>query len=156
MRYIANWMVFFVANCKLLARAFSVSGRSRFVSSPTTSCLSRSMASSATVNGAGSTDYPTEMTEDERYLFDLNGYLVVRGVLSPEEVEQANAMIDKHSNEMIERSDAALRNAVKGTKLYGTGPGRKDLGKVLEWGPDSKVENRTLCFSSPTISQSLP
>lgn len=33
----------------------------------------------AAVNGA----YPTEMTEDERYLFDLNGFIVVRGVLTP-------------------------------------------------------------------------
>lgn len=37
---------------------------------------------------------------------------------------------------MVERSDAALRNAVEGTALYGTGPGRKDLGGVLEWGTE--------------------
>lgn len=79
------------------------------------------------------------MTEDERYLFDLNGYIVVRGVLSPEEVEEANKVIDKHADKMIQRSDAGLRNAVKGTKMYGSGPGRKDLGGVLEWGDDSKV-----------------
>ena len=27
------------------------------------------------------------MTEDERYLFDLTGYLVIKDVLTPEEVE---------------------------------------------------------------------
>ena len=80
-----------------------------------------------------------EMTEDERYLFDLNGYLVVRNVLTPEEIGDANAAIDKRAASMVERSDGALRNAVKGTKLYGSGPGRKDLGGVLEWGPESKV-----------------
>jgi Phytanoyl-CoA dioxygenase (PhyH) len=81
-------------------------------------------------------DFPLEMTEDERYLFDLNGYLIVRNVLTPTEVARANAVIDLHASEMVERSDAPLRNAVQGTKFYGTGPGRKDLGGVLEWGAD--------------------
>jgi ectoine hydroxylase-related dioxygenase (phytanoyl-CoA dioxygenase family) len=99
----------------------------------------RNLAMSAT-KGA----YPTEMTEDERYLFDLNGYLVVRGVFTPEEMAEANSMIDKHADGMIERSDPALRNAVKGTELYGTGRGRKDLGKILEWGPESKVFKKLL------------
>ena len=79
------------------------------------------------------------MSEDDKYLFDLNGYIVVRNVLTSEEVREANRVIDEHANEMVERADPALRNAVKGTHLYGKGPGRKDLGKVLEWGPDSKI-----------------
>ncbi len=32
----------------------------------------------------------------DRYLFDLNGFLVVRGVLSADEVASANAAIDRH------------------------------------------------------------
>jgi ectoine hydroxylase-related dioxygenase (phytanoyl-CoA dioxygenase family) len=83
--------------------------------------------------------YPIEMTEDERYLFDLNGYIIIRNVLSPSEVAEANSMIDNHQTAMIERKEASLRNAVKGTAFYGSGPGRKDLGAVLEWGDDSKV-----------------
>jgi len=80
------------------------------------------------------------MTEDERYLFDLNGFLIVRGVLTPDEVKEANQAIDRHRHNMIERKDAALRNAVKGTSFYGSGPGRKDLGGVLEWDiEDSRV-----------------
>ena len=89
---------------------------------------------STTTNSA----YPTEMTEDERYLFDLNGYLVVRGVLTPEEVKACNDAIDSHAADMIERTAGALRNTVAGTSLAGTGPGRKDLGGVLEWGEESK------------------
>lgn len=82
----------------------------------------------------------TEMTEAQRYLFDLNGFLVIRGVLSPEELKRANAAIDKREDQMIQRSENALRNAKEGTKMYGTGPGRKDLGGVLEWGAeDSRV-----------------
>ena len=83
--------------------------------------------------------YPTEMTEEEKYLFDLNGFVIVRGVLNQEEIEAANKAIDNHEHEMVERSDAALRNAVKDTKFYGKGPGRMDLGQVLEWGDESRV-----------------
>jgi len=94
-----------------------------------------------TVNGETeqTMEYPLEMTEDERYLFDLNGYIIVRGVLTAEEVKECNDAIDRRESQMIERKDAALRNAVKGTALYGSGPGRKDLGRVLEWGEDSKA-----------------
>ena len=35
------------------------------------------------------------MTEFERYLFDLNGYLILRNVLSGEEVDEINAVMDK-------------------------------------------------------------
>lgn len=59
--------------------------------------------------------------------------------LEQDEVKEANDVIDRHAHEMVERSDKALRNAVEGSKLYGTGPGRKDLGQVLEWGKESKV-----------------
>jgi len=79
------------------------------------------------------------MTDADRYLFDLNGFIVVRNVLTPDEISQANEAIDKHQSEAIERSDATLRNAAPGTRMYGTGPGRQDLGRVLEWGSDSQV-----------------
>mmetsp|Transcript_12464 Transcript_12464/g.19209 ORF Transcript_12464/g.19209 Transcript_12464/m.19209 type:complete len:382 (-) Transcript_12464:43-1188(-) len=79
-------------------------------------------------------DIPDDMTEDQKYLFDLNGYIVVRGVLTEEEVQEANAAIDNHLDEAIERSDEELRNASPDSPLYGTGPGRQDLGRVMEWG----------------------
>ena len=63
-------------------------------------------------------DYPLAMTEEERYLFDLNGFLIVRGVLSPEEIKEANDAIDNHLHDAVERNVDALRNAVKGTKFY--------------------------------------
>lgn len=83
--------------------------------------------------------YPMEMTEAENYLFDLNGYLIVRGVLTDEEVKQANRAIDRHLDQAIERKAGALRNAVRGTAMYGTGPGRKDLGRVLEWDNEDSI-----------------
>ena len=120
------------------ARAFSPkhsANKSFGAFSSITSRLHSTMAQQETLQNATSQEqvYPIEMTEDERYLFDLNGYIIVRGVLTKEEVEAANRAIDNHAHEMIERSDESLRNAVKGTKFYGKGPGRMDLGRVLEW-----------------------
>ena len=52
-------------------------------------------------------DYPTTwggsppmpgMTTEEQYIFDLAGFVVIRGCLSPEEVARANAAIDRHSH----------------------------------------------------------
>ena len=88
----------------------------------------------------------TEMTADDRYLFDLNGYIIVRNVLTEEEVEHANNVITKRSDEMIERSDAPLRNTVKGTAFSGS-ESRKDLGGVFEWGPDSQIFKSILAHS---------
>eukprot|EP00543_Licmophora_paradoxa_P007412 CAMPEP_0202448612 /NCGR_PEP_ID=MMETSP1360-20130828/7426_1 /ASSEMBLY_ACC=CAM_ASM_000848 /TAXON_ID=515479 /ORGANISM="Licmophora paradoxa, Strain CCMP2313" /LENGTH=322 /DNA_ID=CAMNT_0049066277 /DNA_START=288 /DNA_END=1256 /DNA_ORIENTATION=- len=92
------------------------------------------------VKDAANGEYPIEMTDDERYLFDLNGFIIIRGVLNEDEIKEANAVIDKRADEMVERKADALRNAAEGTPLYGTGPGRKDMGRVLEWGKeDSRI-----------------
>ena len=99
---------------------------------------------SQTMTSSQKTDYPTVMTEAERYLFDLNGFLIIRNVLNPDEILQANDAIAKRQENMIERNDSALRNAVPGTAFYGSGPGRKDLGGVLEWGDESQAFKRIL------------
>jgi ectoine hydroxylase-related dioxygenase (phytanoyl-CoA dioxygenase family) len=85
--------------------------------------------------------YPVEMTEDERYLFDLQGFVIVRNVLTPDQVAAANAAIDRHAQCMVRRSDGPLRNvADASSRMYGTGPGRLDLGGMLEWdAPDATV-----------------
>jgi len=36
------------------------------------------------------------MTDDEKYLFDLNGYLVIENVLTVDELTVANKAIDHH------------------------------------------------------------
>ena len=104
----------------------------------------QTQASRPIMTEASSTaNIPSEMTEDQRYLFDLNGFIVVRGVLSPEELQSANTAIDKREDQMIQRSEGALRNAKEGTKMYGTGPGRKDLGGVLEWNNDDDNDDNS-------------
>jgi len=109
-------------------------------SSFTTTRLQSTLAADNIAMEQSKKEYPIEMTEDERYLFDLNGFLIIRGVLSSEEVEEANRAIDRHADEMVERSDDELRNAKVGSRFFGKGPGRMDLGRCLEWGEkDSKV-----------------
>eukprot|EP00607_Mallomonas_marina_P009721 CAMPEP_0182420692 /NCGR_PEP_ID=MMETSP1167-20130531/5676_1 /TAXON_ID=2988 /ORGANISM="Mallomonas Sp, Strain CCMP3275" /LENGTH=310 /DNA_ID=CAMNT_0024596983 /DNA_START=129 /DNA_END=1061 /DNA_ORIENTATION=- len=75
----------------------------------------------------------------DKYLFDLNGYVVVRNVFSAEEVSEINVGIDKRASEAKARSQKELRNTKENTPLAGAGVGefRKDLGRILEWGEDS-------------------
>ena len=80
---------------------------------------------------------PAMITPRERFLFDLNGFLVVRGVFTPEEVAAANAAIDKHAASLQPRAEAGLRNAKSGTPLSATGP-RIDMGGMLWW-PESEA-----------------
>ena len=43
------------------------------------------------------------LSAKQRYLFDLNGFLVVKGALSPDEVKAANDAIDANSDKLHER-----------------------------------------------------
>ena len=39
----------------------------------------------------------------ERYLFDLNGFIIVRNVFTADEIARANAAIDARSERIVER-----------------------------------------------------
>ena len=69
------------------------------------------------------------MNDEEKYLFDLNGFLVLPQVLSPEEVRRGNEAIDRHADQMqeIDRSLARESSALKGSSR------RLDLGGMLAW-----------------------
>jgi len=73
------------------------------------------------------------MLPEEKFFFDLNGFLVVRNALTAEEVADANAAIDAHAGEALERR-GELRNTRPGSMLSGDGvSGRRDLAGVLGW-----------------------
>ena len=40
------------------------------------------------------------MTPEQKYLFDLNGFIVIRGVLSSEEITAAHEAMDAHAEEV--------------------------------------------------------
>ena len=64
------------------------------------------------------------LTPHEKFLFDLNGYLVVRGALSPDEVGDLNAAVDAHAHEAISRDGTALKNA-KRAGVFAASPWRR-------------------------------
>ena len=69
------------------------------------------------------------MNAAEKYLFEVHGYLVIEGVLTPDEVAAANAAIDAHADGIgIRPNDLAQESQT----LQGT-QGRGDLGGMLEW-----------------------
>jgi ectoine hydroxylase-related dioxygenase (phytanoyl-CoA dioxygenase family) len=71
------------------------------------------------------------MNEDEKYLFDINGYIIVRNVLSDAEVALCNEAIDHHADSITERTgDLSLSGESKTLKGV---TGRGDLGGLLSW-----------------------
>ena len=71
------------------------------------------------------------MNEEEKYLFDLNGYLVVKAVLASDEIDLCNQSIDQHGEQIRERIDE-LSLSGDSESLKGV-TGRGDLGGMLGW-----------------------
>ena len=60
------------------------------------------------------------MDEQERYFWDLTGYLVVRNVLTPDELAAANEAVDHYADRIRVGEDNLL--AMGSQALLGTGP----------------------------------
>ena len=84
-------------------------------------------------SAAGLSGTFASISEEERFLFDLEGYLVVKNVFTKEEIAAANAAVDRRAAEMVERK-GELRNSKNGTFLAGDGAtGRRDLAGMMGW-----------------------
>eukprot|EP01043_Picozoa_sp_COSAG02_P076231 COSAG02_NODE_16090_length_1114_cov_1.105419_1_plen_311_part_01 len=84
------------------------------------------------------------MPEQDKFLFDLNGYVVVKGVFSADEIAAANEAVDAHLDQQLERR-SGLRNTRDNTAMSGDGStGRLDLGRCLEWEPPHSDVFRSL------------
>ena len=71
------------------------------------------------------------MNDAEKYLFDLNGYLVIEDVLTPDEVAFANEAIDRHEDQGRTRPrDQALDG---GSPALTGDKGRGEMGNMLNW-----------------------
>lgn len=71
------------------------------------------------------------MDEYEKYFFDLNGYLVVEDMLTPEEIKACNEAIDNNPDQQNIRS---AEKSLSGTSTTLKGKhGRTDLGGMLTW-----------------------
>ena len=75
-----------------------------------------------------------QMSDTDKYLFDLNGYIVVKNVFTKQEIAKANEVVSSHMDTSKERNDDAVRNTARNTPLAGDGKsGRIDLGGMLGW-----------------------
>lgn len=70
------------------------------------------------------------MNEDEKYLFDINGYIVVRDAMSAEDLALANEAVDHHSGEILEGHEPSL---TEGSKALEGSTTRGDLNGALAW-----------------------
>ena len=71
------------------------------------------------------------MNDTQKYLFDLQGFLVVEGVLSKAKVAAANEAIERHADGIVERVGEASLSSDSKTMQGETGRG--DLGGLLSW-----------------------
>ena len=71
------------------------------------------------------------MNDDEKYLFDLNGYILIENVLETDEIAAANEAIDRHLH-LGKYRDRELSLARGSATLEGE-MGRGDLGGMLGW-----------------------
>ncbi len=69
------------------------------------------------------------MTESEKYLFDVHGYIVIRDALSQERLAAANWAVD-HYADNIQNRPTDLAN--QSSTLAGD-KGRGDMGTLLTW-----------------------
>lgn len=69
------------------------------------------------------------MNDDERYLFDLNGYLVRRQVLTNADLTALNDGIDHHGADLNQREGSLVAES----KALAGSSHRKDLGGMLAW-----------------------
>jgi len=82
------------------------------------------------------------MMQRAKFLFDLNGFIVVRNVLSKEELAAAHAAIDAH--EWHERK-GAVRNSKDHTPFAGNmSTGRLDMAGMLGWSPEQREVFRSM------------
>ena len=69
--------------------------------------------------------YLYTVSEEEKYYFDLRGYLVVRNALTPEEVGECNAAIDHFTDQIaaypgtLARDSSALQGTTSRQQLTG-------------------------------------
>ena len=54
------------------------------------------------------------MSAREKFLFDLNGFVLIKNVLCAEEVQAMNSAIDAHIGDVKIRDIAPLKNTIKG------------------------------------------
>lgn len=97
----------------------------------------------------------TAMSHKEKYLFDLNGYVVLRGAFDADMVSRANTAVDAHLDQLHERTGQLRTSGLYGrasTELAGDGStGRADLGGMLGWAAPHREPFREVLCHPPVV-----
>lgn len=92
------------------------------------------MTANATTSSSG-------MTIEEKFAFDLRGFIVVKNVFDAGEVAAMNAAIDARASEIVERKGRLRLGGEAGDPLAGDGStGRADLGGMLTWNTNGDAD----------------
>lgn len=101
------------------------------------------------------------MDEFERYFFDVNGYLVVEDILSPDQVQALNDAID-HNHDRVRLREGEQRLSGVAGQHGGTASaamegahGRGDIGGILNWPKPWCQPFRDLLSHLPTMHYML-
>ena len=94
------------------------------------------------------------MNETEKSLFEVHGYLILKGLLSPAEVAAANAAIDHHADQIgIRPNDLANESTTQpGTTGRGAA-GNLPVSLQPGGGTSTQAKNLHLMAASPTGTQ---
>ena len=93
-----------------------------------------------------------EMSAEERYFFDLRGYLVVRNALSSDEVAECNAAID-HFAERVSTRSVENQSLAGGSSALSGAQGRKELTGMLGWPAPYREPFRRLLIHPVVVSR---
>ncbi len=92
------------------------------------------------------------MTDQEKYYFDLRGYLVVREALTPEQITAANEAID-HFEEQIGTRSVETGGLARGSAALSGTSGRRELGGMLGWPAPHRQPFRDLLVHPVVVSR---
>lgn len=92
------------------------------------------------------------MSEEERYFFDLRGYLVVRQALTAAEVEACNSAVD-HFGDRIRARSLEGGGLARGSSALAGESGRQELTGMLGWPAPYRDPFRELLVHPVVVSR---
>jgi hypothetical protein len=90
-----------------------------------------------------------QISEEEKYTFDLQGYLIVRGALGLEEVANANAALEHYREQIKPRADSTARGAAG---FVGESR-RLELSGMLAWPEPQRAPFRQMLVHPLAVSR---
>ena len=96
------------------------------------------------------TENPFAMTEEEKYYFDLRGYLVVHNAISQELVDACNASIDHFYEQLVLREKG---NRTRQSEARSAKEGRGEIWGILGWPAPYRDPFRKLLIHPVIVSR---